>query len=635
MEDKTRRTNSAIPFPWLTLEIALWGLLLALALGLRLLRLDAAPLNAAEARGALAAWRFADGQGAPLGGDYSPALFSGQWFAFLMLGASDQVARLWPALAGAGLVLAPALLRKQLGRWGALIAGFLLALSPTALTLSRTATGDVLAALGALLCAAGLWRWVDRPQHDKTPAMYLLPLGLALVLASSPLAYSALFSLGIALLLLLTETKTRARLLSSWMAFRATPDLARYALGVLAGGLALISTAFAWNMGGLGAAAHLLTEWLQGFVHWPDSPSLLYPLLILFVYEPLILLTGLVGMFLAAQRASRPQDPEHATARFMALWSIAALALALIRPGHGPGDTLLVLVPLACLGGLALDELIRAQRPLGGQRPLGVGGPSSWLNTGLFIAISMPLWFHLLLNLTNYARRSTQYINLNLLSTQIALPTFLSLALLSLVLLLVLLVVGSAAQGAEPTLYDLGVSTLLALLLFTVSAAWNVSQNRPADPREPLVLEPTAPEIRLLTSTLARLSSERHKDDHAIDLSVLSDDPALAWELRNFYQARFIEAAGGALSTSTIITHYSLGTPELGEQGYIGQTIPLRRRWEAGGLNCRWYTPPDQPDPVRQLDCSALVQWLVFRRSPTQPAQEQVVLWLRQDLVTR
>jgi hypothetical protein len=199
----------------------------------------------------------------------------------------------------------------------------------------------------------------------------------------------------------------------------------------------------------------------------------------------------------------------------------------------------------------------------------------------------------------------------------------------------VLLAVGSAAQGAEPTLYDLGVSTLLALLLFTVSAAWNVSQNRPADPREPLVLEPTAPEIRLLTRTLARLSSERHKDDYAIDLSVLSDDPALAWELRNFHQARFIEAGGGLLATSTIITQHSLGAPELGEQGYIGQTLPLRRRWQAGGLNCRWYEPPDQVDPVRQLDCSALVQWLIFRHSTNQPAQDQVVLWLRQDLVTR
>ena len=163
-KNHSRQADAVTPLPWLTIEFTLWGLLLLAALGLRLLRLDAAPLSTIEARDALAAWRFATGGGAPTTTGYSPALFSGQWFIFLIFGASDLAARLLPALAGGGLVLTPVLLRQHLGRLGALAAGTLLALSPTALTLSRSASGDVLVALGALLCVAGFWSLVEH-QH--------------------------------------------------------------------------------------------------------------------------------------------------------------------------------------------------------------------------------------------------------------------------------------------------------------------------------------------------------------------------------------------------------------------------------------------------------------------------------------
>jgi 4-amino-4-deoxy-L-arabinose transferase-like glycosyltransferase len=622
--------HSTHPRSTFTVEVALWALLLAISLGLRLLRLGAAPLDANEARGALAAWRLASGQGAPTASDYSPLLFSGQWFTFLIFGAGDLGARLLPALAGTALVLTPALLRRQLGRLGTLAAGLLLALSPTALTLSRTASGDILAALGALLCAGAFWQ-LDSTSKDGTfsvhrplSTVYLLPLGLTLVLVSSPLAYSALLALSAAFLLMLTEPYVRDRVQANWNAFRATPDLPRYTLGTLVGAFLLLSTAFAWNMGGLAAAAHLLPRWLDGFVRWSHSLSLNYPLLILCLYEPLILLTGGVGVILVAR-----QEPasDKAAVRFMALWCIIALSLALIRPGHGPGDVLLVLAPLACLGGLTLDRLLSA-------RPASLYWDQlDWFDTKIFLVISMPLWAHLALNLTNYARRSEQYVHLDLLSTYVSLPTFLGMALVSLVMLCVLVVVANAAQGPGPTLHDLGLSTTLVLLFFTIAAAWGVSQNRPTDPREPLVLEPTAIEVRLLRDSLARISNEQLGDDHAIDLTVLSDDPALAWVLRDFQQAEFTDAPGGPLSTSAIISPYPAGTTEFGEEGYVGQTLPLRRRWRGNDLGCHWRTAQIQGELAHQLDCSALMRWLIFRHSPTPPVEEQVVLWVRQDLV--
>jgi 4-amino-4-deoxy-L-arabinose transferase-like glycosyltransferase len=638
-ENKSNPIALAVPFPWLTVETAVWGLVLLLALGLRLLRLDVAPLSAGEAQGALAAWRFAGGQGAPTATNFSPILFSGQWLTFLFFGANELSARLLPALAGSALALAPALLRRHIGRSGALLAGALLALSPTAVTLSRTACGDVLVALGALLCASGLWHFVtgqqvsepaNQPTNEPanqqtnqhtTPILntqYLIPilstLGLALMLTSSPLAYSALLALGAALLvLILTDSKSWEQLQNAWCAFHSTPNLPRYTLGTLVSAFVLLSTTFTWHIGGLGAAADLLPQWLDGFVRWPDSLSFGYPFLILFFYEALLLLTGGIGITLAFLRAD-------IVARFFALWSVSALVLTLIRPGHGPGDVLLVLVPLACLGGLALHALIEGLRRWG-----------HWLNEGPYLVISAPLWAYLAINLAIYASRPGEYNQLNLLLVTFSLPTYLSLTLLSVFLLLMMAAVLSVAQGSGPTLRGLGLSATLALSLVTIAATWGVSQNRPSDPREPLILAPTATEIQLLKDTLNRLSNERLGGDYAIDVTVLGDDPALMWALRDFRQASFTDAPETPLLSSAIVAPQVLGAPQVGE-GYVGQSFPLRRRWQTDHLACQWYLAQLETEQVRQLDCSALARWLVFRRSPDEPLEERVVLWLRRDL---
>ncbi len=637
-QSQSRQSDFSTPFPWLTVETALWGLVLISSLGLRLLRLDAAPLNTAEARDALGAWRFAQGQGTSTATGYSPLLFSGQWFTFLIFGASDLAARLLPALAGTALALVPALLRKELGRLGALVAGTLLALSPTAVNVSRTASGDVLVALGALLFACGLWRIVKGEQSptadeihpsvvthhiasapDREPRLsnivYTLPLGIALMLVASPLAYSALLALGFALtLLVLIDADGRDRLQEGWIRLRTTPNLIRYTLGVFIGASILFSTAFAWHFEGLAAAADLLPEWLSGFVRWPDSPGVAYPVFILVIYEPLILLLGVAGVALATLRGGTPS-------LFFALWSIGALLLALIRPGHGPGDVLLTLLPLVCLAGLALDALFSSLRRWG-----------HWLNEGLYLVASAPLWAYMLLNLAIYSSRPQQYTHIQLLFFDVALPTYLSMAFVTGVLLLIFALGIGYVQGLGPALRSLGLSTTLALLLYTVAATWGVNQNRPADPREPLVLEPTAPEVQLLRDSLAHFSRQHTGDAHAIDLTILIDDPALTWVLRDFHQAQFAETIGTSTLASAIVASQTQGKPLLGEN-YIGQDFPLRRRWNTDGLACRWNLTQYGFDQARQLDCSSLVQWFVYRRSPDRPSEEQVVLWVQQDLL--
>ena len=614
-----------VPFAWLTVETALWGLVLFVALGLRLLRLGAAPLDASEARGALAAWRFVGGEGVQAGTDYSPILFFSQWFTFLFFGANDLAARILPALAGTALVLSPALLRRYLGRLGALVAGALLALSPTALTLSRTASGDILVAVGAMLCTGGLWRFSTSTQNDEsTPAQppfrppfaaYLAPIGVALMLVSSPLAYSALLAMGTGfLLLVILDTSTLKRFKVGWATVRTTPNLASYTLGTFVGSWVLLSTSFGWNFGGLGAAAGLLPEWLDGFLRSPDSLNLGYPALILVFYEPLILQAGAVGMILAAAR----MDPYR---RFLVLWSVGALLLAIVRPGRGPGDVLLSLVPLVCLGGLTLATLLKDLRRDG-----------SWFSEGFYLVITAPLWAYLLINLATYSNQPAQYTRIALLFIDVSLPTFLSLVIVTTFLLIILAVGIGFVHGPMAAFRGLGLSTLLALLLYTGAAGYGVSQNRAADPRELLIVRPTMTDVRLLAESLSKIAREHSGEAHAIDLTVLSDDPVLAWILRDFKERSGTDEAEAESLTSAVVTAYSEGTLPLGED-YIGQIFPLRRRWEWDTQGCRWNPVQVGTEQVRQLDCSALVDWLVYRRGREQPIEEQVVLWVRKDLL--
>jgi hypothetical protein len=473
-----------------------------------------------------------------------------------------------------------------------------------------------------MLGFCGLWRYLthrvpEQPTPKTLPSRFLQlsALGIALVLVSGPLAYSVLLSMALAFVVAaLVDRGCRDLFCRGWLTLRATPKLTTYTLGVFAGAVVLLSTAFAWHFEGLAATAGLVTQWLDGFVRWPDSLRPDYPILILMFYEPLILLTGGVGVALATARGSP-------FSRVMTLWSIAALILALIRPGRSPGDVLIILLPLACLGGVALEALF------GGLRRRG-----HWLNEGLYLVVTLPLWAYLLINVATYSSRSAQYSHIDLPLINFSVPTFLGLAVVAAFLLFFLAVGIASIQGLGPALRGLGLSAIIAALCATIAAGWGVSQNRSTDPRELLVLEPTATDMQLLKDSLSRVSRTHSGDAHAIDLTVLTDDPALNWVLRDFRQTQVFEPSEVPAATSAVIAPQVLGVPPLAGD-YLGQSFALRRRWEGDSLACRRNTIQIGFDQVPQLDCSALADWILFRRSPEQPTEEQVVLWLRQDLV--
>lgn len=579
----TRPVDQPINRPIITLEAALWILIAVVALALRLAHLDAAPLNGREAREAMLAWRAATGQGMPQA-NYSPLLFAANALLFTLCGASDALARLWPALFGSGLALTPFLLRKRVGRVGALAAGLCLALSPTALFASRQLDGTVAVAAGGMVFLGGLIRFFDTSKHSW---LTLSSVGLALAVTSGPSAYGLLLTLGLAWLILAW----------AWPGERwALPRLhvSNVLVVVLFATLAL-STGLGWNPAGLGAVGSSLLAWIARF--GPVSNPVASPFVLVAVYEPLILLFGLGGLAWATARG-------HRFGALLGLWAGLGTLLLALMPGRTPLDTLWVLLPLAMLAGIAIEWLVQSLRERG-----------AWLGEGLYVPVVLVLWVHSYLILAHYARFGA--------------PTDLVIVLLVVALQILLAAILTLALRVDTVLRAFVVGTGIVLLAITLSTGWGVAYVRPADPRELLVREPTAVGVGDLVQTLRDLSWRETGMPTTLPFTLESaPDPVLAWYLRDFSAARRVESPDITQVGRVLVTLRRdltlLDVPD--DVEFVGQDFALRRSWNPAEVGCAWGWPPR---------CSAAVGWLLLRRTPSLPVVEQwAVLWLRQDVVT-
>jgi predicted membrane-bound mannosyltransferase len=153
----------------LTGEGMLWAVLLALTAWTRFWDLGSRTLHHDESLHVHYSWEFATGA-MPYVHDplmHGPFLFHANALVYLLFGDSNATSRLLPALAGVLIVAAPWLLRDRafLGRWGALAAGFLLAISPAFLYYTRFIRHDPYTALGSLVLCIAIFRYIERPQR--------------------------------------------------------------------------------------------------------------------------------------------------------------------------------------------------------------------------------------------------------------------------------------------------------------------------------------------------------------------------------------------------------------------------------------------------------------------------------------
>ena len=576
----------------LTLHDALYGLALALGLGLRLYALGAAPLTDAEATLALQALDLSRGGQPLLGAQPAYILLTG--LGFTLFTASAFLARLLPALAGSLLVLLPGLLRPLLGdgphlRWSGLVLAFGLALDPGLLAQSRLA-GGLMPALAFGLLALALF---------ARRRLIWAGISAGLALLSGPALLHGLLILAL-----------------SWGAYRLLqkrvqrqpqedeaapvplldlPPLERPALRsglvALAATLLFAGLLFLRVPQGLGALVATLPEYLRSWVTPSGIPALRLPAALL-IYQPLPLFLAL----LAAWRGWRGLQDGGRTARLavgLSLWVLVGLLVTMLYPARQVADLAWVLIPLWGLAALELPRYLPGRKSLPARQATRLVAAGL---AALLCILAVVVWVNLL-NIGRYQVNTALY--------WVVVVGALVLGLISTVMV---------AAGWSMVSARLGLvwAAGIVLSLGMLSGMWGLVMLRPQGAQELWSTPPAVGQAEQLLETLQDLSRMTTGHDREIAIVLLDNSPSLRWALREFRHLTSADTLAATDAPPIVITSQAQQSPILA-QSYRGQDLVWRTYpgWQAA-------LPPN------------FIAWLAFRQAPL--ATEQIILWARADL---
>ncbi|HRV90879.1 MAG TPA: glycosyltransferase family 39 protein [Anaerolineae bacterium] len=591
------------PLAWLTVEMVLIALIVIVGAGLRLWQLGNYPLSDVEAQQSLVAFQLANGE-AIQSTNYSPLLVSLNGLAFLLFQDSSATARLASVLIGTILFLLPLTLRRQLGPAVTLIASALLAISPTALFLSRTVNSEIAVAVGALMIFAGFFNWSDSGQQRW---LYLAAGGVAVALTAGPLGYSIIVIFAVVILIKLAAFRqlwdqglslaaANNDIESETASDDATEAVDRFPAALKQAGLFLLaamlilSTAAMFNLSGLSVTTNLFMEWVSRFTFQPRLDGGFNAVFLLTLYEILTVVAGLVGLTFAL--LSRDLLKQS-----LAGWFIGALILDLVMVGRPTGSVILSLVPLTLLAGLALSTLADNLQQWG-----------QWGNEGIILAAGVVILGFGYIGLTGWLVRvcgaDDRFCQLAWLQSVAAVALF----------LVIVFFFGFVQNDAGISLRGLAITGVVLGLIAIIGFGWRLNYGRLENlAYQPLAGIPASTEVIDMMDTLSEESLLRAQDNHLIDVTLSGATPALLWQLRNFKNVTPTGSIITPPNTTAVITLTADDEqPNLGE-AYIGQDFALNSVWSPVGL------------PAKEL-----INWLIYREVTQRPQRgNQAILWLR------
>ncbi|MCX6044743.1 MAG: hypothetical protein NT075_06480 [Chloroflexi bacterium] len=598
---------------WLTIERALYGLLLLVAFGIRFFALSQQPLNALEAANVWPAWLVALAVHAP---DppipTSPLLYTFHTLLFWVAGGGDALARAIPALFGVGVVWLFWYWRGWLGRTTAMLATLLLAIDPWLTAFSRLADGAMLSVFFGLLTLIGLTRLYTLTPDDERRGRWrnVVAVSAGLLLVSGAQAWSFLLVIGLFVGLFgrATAEEEGAPRLANRFGFSRSMLIVFVAAAVLG------ATSWLVRPEGLGLISTSLTVWFRQLLGGDFRYPLTWPFLRLLIDQPLLLIFGLLGLgeLWLSRRLARTEEVAMPTRRwplFLTLWFGLGLLMALL-PGRNPFCLWMIGLPLLLAAAHLGSVILHQYRP-----------DFAWREVSLVVLM-------LLVLLISTVFWAIAFISQRQIDTTLARTT---LTVFGLALLLV--IAFAFWSERRQTRFIIGSFVGAGLLILTIANSWQLNQRFEVAHPQGFFAEYTHPDLRRLVIDLATLSAQRNGDPDEAPLQVQMagrPDPVLGWYLRNMRRLTWVLAPGvtNDQAPPLVLTLATQADASDLLTNYMGSRYDLHVQWlppalfdaaakKASAAKVYW---PQQLRPF--------LRWAIYREVTPLPPAAPVVLWV-------
>ena len=627
--------------PTVSIEALAYVSLGLAALLLRISHLDTAPISDLEAADALHAWHTIedDAPGAFVISS-SPLSHVTQLITFSLLGANEFGARIGAAIAGAALAFTPLLFRESLGRTRAFVWTALLSLLTIPVVASRAADGSAFMIAFTVLAIWAIRRyWYSHRQSDAWRAIACVTF---MLLLSSPSGIPLLAVMLVAGWLAVWRTALSAPqrlglsgddiLQMAVKRLRGFPIARAAFMPILI--IFLTSTVFMLHPAGLRTVGQLVNEAISGLTQSSSSDGTRLGFVSLFAYEPLLIIFGLGGAWLLWKKG----DITYVD-RFAAAWAAIGAVGLLVYPGAKPSDAMWVVLPLTLLASYGITQLMVDRRVVilwasdeDDAAESALYSPrfrwAKWLISAgafmflLILAVQFMQVARLLLQLPAGTTFS-EIFPLLLDASQSRLLHGIGLLVMTAVIALIVFLFTANFWGLGTCLQGIGLGFLWMMLISGLGGAWSSSATGAAKPATLWRQAAVSDDAYLLRQTLFELADRNTAGFPILEFFIVRDaggtlknDGLVAWLARDFPNARFVNKAEEAAGARIVLTAWHDEAESALSGDYVGQRFLLRRTWSFADLGL-WDLP---------------AWWSLGRLRETILKEEQVLLWLRQDV---